>query len=153
MNKKECFKCKLTKELLEFYKHSRMEDGHLNKCKECTKKDVAVTRYKNHDYYLEYDRARSLLAHRKERQKEYQKIYRPNNRQKVRARTMVRNAVTSGELKKLPCLVCGTFLRVESHHEDYNKPLEVVWLCSMHHKHVHFGKIKLQRNDSGYEAA
>lgn len=37
---KICFKCKEEKELNDFYKHPRMNDGHLGKCKSCTKKDV-----------------------------------------------------------------------------------------------------------------
>jgi len=37
---KICFKCLKEKELSCFYKHNKMLDGHLNKCKDCTKKDT-----------------------------------------------------------------------------------------------------------------
>ena len=37
---KVCFKCNVEKELSKFYKHNGMADGHLNKCKLCTKKDT-----------------------------------------------------------------------------------------------------------------
>lgn len=37
---KTCFKCGESKELDHYYKHPQMLDGHLNKCKDCTKRDA-----------------------------------------------------------------------------------------------------------------
>lgn len=37
---KKCFKCNHDKELEEFYAHKQMRDGHLNKCKSCTRIDT-----------------------------------------------------------------------------------------------------------------
>lgn len=37
--RKICFRCNIEKDLSDFYVHKRMADGHLNKCKQCTKDD------------------------------------------------------------------------------------------------------------------
>ena len=42
---KQCFKCKQTKDISEFYLHPKMGDGHLGKCKSCTRSD-SDNRYK-----------------------------------------------------------------------------------------------------------
>lgn len=42
----------------DFYKHPQMGDGHINKCKDCTKKDVRNNYKDNKDYYREYDKYR-----------------------------------------------------------------------------------------------
>lgn len=48
------------------------------------------------------------------------------------ARRLVRDSVRAGKLTKLPCEVCGD-PKSNGHHEDYDKPLVVIWLC----RHCH----------------
>jgi hypothetical protein len=55
--------------------------------------------------------------------------------EKMVARQIVHYAVKSGALVPKPCEVCGNE-KVQAHHEDYSKPLEVVWLCKKHHDAV-----------------
>ena len=47
------------------------------------------------------------------------------NKQKHAAHSAVYRALKRGTLIKVPCH-CGA-IKVESHHEDYSKPLEVIW--------------------------
>lgn len=55
---------------------------------------------------------------------------------KVMARQDTRNAVRDGVLEKQPCAICGS-ASSEAHHEDYDKPLDVIWLCRAHHAQTH----------------
>lgn len=56
----------------------------------------------------------------------------PKERQKRLAREKVQRALRSGKIKREPCLICGNEIS-EAHHEDYTKPLEIIWLCKEHH--------------------
>lgn len=56
--------------------------------------------------------------------------------EKHKANAAVKRAVRSGSLTRLPCEVCGD-KNTHGHHEDYSKPLEVRWLCPLHHRMVH----------------
>jgi hypothetical protein len=55
---------------------------------------------------------------------------------------MVDIAVKNGSLKKQPCEKCGSTGRVNAHHEDYTKPLDVMWLCYTCHRELHEEKIR-----------
>ena len=130
MQSKECFKCQKIKNLLEFYKHSEMGDGHLNKCIECTKIDVKENYYKRFENKRQYEKIR--YQKRKQYASERDKIHRLRNPEKYKARTAVNNAVRDKRIVKKPCEVCGE-VNVQAHHGDYSQPLTVRWLCRKCH--------------------
>lgn len=132
---KNCFKCGELKPMDSFYKHEAMADGHLNKCKECTKKDVRTHRGLNAESVRAYDRARSSLPHRRDKNRELSARFREASPERRKAQVILGNAVRSGKVQKLPCFVCGE--KAEAHHPDYSAPLDVVWLCPAHHKQAH----------------
>lgn len=59
---------------------------------------------------------------------------------KRKVRKFTAELIRRGILVKGNCEVCGTTERVETHHDDYNKPYEVRWLCRKHHLAEHKGK-------------
>jgi translation elongation factor EF-G len=149
MSSKRCFKCLLELPLTAFYKHPMMGDGHLGKCKDCTKKDTIENRLAKIEYYRQYDRARASQPHRVAARAEYAKsdagrrkmaagrrAWEARNPDKKRATTAIQNAVRDGKIKKEPCFVCGAE-KTDAHHASYDLPLHVTWLCEKHHAELH----------------
>lgn len=132
--KKKCFKCGETKPLSGFYKHPKMADGHVNKCKECNKKDVRENRKLNIDYYREYDVSRGSRQ-----SAEYQRNYRNEFPMKYAAHRLVSNSIRDGRMLKPSCCEqCGmSHDYIHGHHDDYALPLVVRWLCPPCHKAWH----------------
>lgn len=56
--------------------------------------------------------------------------------EKTQARLDVMHALRNGKLKRKPCSVCKSKIS-QAHHEDYSKPLQVIWLCRIHHAEKH----------------
>lgn len=133
---KTCFKCLQDKPLSEFYKHNQMHDGHLNKCKECTKSDVGNHRLQNIDRIRAYDVSRARKPHRVASRIRITREYKLKYPERYEAMSALGNAVRSGKIIKQPCFICGNRI-VEGHHPIYSMPLDVVWLCKVHHREIH----------------
>lgn len=141
---KVCFKCGESKDLSCFYRHKQMSDGYLNKCKPCAKNDVLKHRSENIEKIREYDRARGsrlsdeyLSSERyKASMKKGQAAWKLKNAHKIKAMAKVSSAIRNGSVKRLPCVKCGN-IKAQAHHEDYTKPLDVIWFCKKHHMERH----------------
>jgi hypothetical protein len=126
---KVCFKCGTEKPLGDFYKHAQMADGHLNKCKACTKLDMRNDRHTK-PRVREYDRNRAALPHRRKLAASVTRSWRHEHPERVRAHNMAARAdIDSPEC----CEGCGLARTLEKHHPDYSKPLLIVWLCKPCH--------------------
>jgi len=126
-----------------------MTSGTENICKECKKQYTRDLRAANPEHYKKYEKTRWDLPKREALRKAYRK--RPNGRAAIKAKgerfkqqhprkaaawVIFKAAVRAGRLAKLPCAVCGA-RKTDGHHEDYDKPLAVVWLCRKHHHQRH----------------
>lgn len=133
---KICFKCSKTLPLAEFYVHPQMADGHLGKCKECAKVDVQEHRIKNLDRIRAYDRARAKVPERMKKAAEISKRWRQQDSRIMKCHNLVTRSLRKGLIEHQPCSICGR-KDAFAHHEDYNKPLEIIWYCQPHHSARH----------------
>lgn len=109
---KTCSKCGEEKSISEYYRRSNTKCGTQSECKVCHKA-----------HRKDYDRS------------DEQAKQRAKFPEKYKARTAVSNALRDGRLEKQPC-ECGE-VKVEAHHPDYGKPLDVMWMCSKCHGEKH----------------
>lgn len=138
-----CTKCKEVRPDDQFYKND-------SRCKPCmaAKYKAWVTsaagRKKRNLINLKYTRSEkgravSRKAGKKYRAKPEKKILLKKIPIKHNARSQVLYALRTGKIKKEPCVTCGD-INSQGHHEDYTKPLQVIWLCPKHHTAVHARK-------------
>lgn len=110
---KTCFKCNETKPMDEFYRHPQMGDGHLNKCKACTRKDTAA-RFA----------IKSLDPEWLEREAE---------RHRLKAKRMREAGRWPAQNKERRREALKRYRETDAHHDDHSRPLDVRWLCRRHH--------------------
>lgn len=173
--KKHCVKCGFHKPLYDYYRQKSARDGHTAKCKECIKHDVSKYRNENIEKIREHDRNRNMLPHRiasreaykktdngrcalnkakkayidryPERKKETISSYNKRFPEKRAARTTLQSHIVTGKISRpTSCQMCGCLCVPHGHHEDYSKPLDVMWLCVQCHAKRH---IEIKQNSLG----
>lgn len=123
---KVCFKCNTEKPISDFYKHPRMQDGHVNKCKICNKKDVSD------NYFKKIDSIEFVEKERKRGREKYHRL-------KYVERTYYKKSYSS--LTK----DVGKYLKrrgydlenKECHHWNYNLKYDVFIIKRRAHKLIH----------------
>ncbi len=140
MKTKVCFKCNKRKRLSSYYRHRAMGDGHLGKCKTCTKTDVLQHRKDNIVRIRAYDRKRGKYPHRIKDNARRNKERNLRHPIRYAAKTIFNNAIKYGKIiKPKKCSKCGEDGLIHGHHPNYNYPLTVIWVCVVCHSAIHNG--------------
>lgn len=162
---KICYRCRVEKPIDQFYRHPAMASGRLNKCSECCKTEAIKYRKAKLEEHRRYDRERGLTPERRLKvRNNYKKMvadpearariwahsieWRRKNKEKRTAHIRAATAIKQGLLIKESCARCGATQCVHAHHEDYSRPLDVVWLCKLCHGERH-REINEERRNKG----
>lgn len=146
---KTCNRCRELKQPEQFYINPSSSDGRRSHCIICSKQTYYKFYAKNSDRLrakTEAWRQENLgrvAAYRRDwysrNPKHVRKSiddWRARNPLKAAAHFAVMYALKGGHIQRSPCAVCGSE-KVQAHHHDYTKPLEVEWLCAPHHGLAH----------------
>ena len=69
---------------------------------------------------------------------EQSRRYRMKNKAKYTAQFTINNMIQRGEIIRPEiCSMCGQRGLINAHHHDYNKPLDVIWVCWECHNKIH----------------
>ena len=137
---KHCYDCGHEKPLSDFYKNASKPDGLTPACKECHRA------WRKDHYRRNFERVNKKNAQWNEANQEAIRVWR-NKRQNAaysaKSATgifniyhLVKVAIRHGILTPERCRICNS-VDVVAHHEDYKKPLDVLWYCHRHHLRLH----------------
>ncbi|MCE5329374.1 hypothetical protein LLG07_03445 [bacterium] len=135
---KKCFKCGIEKELSEFYVHPQMGDGHLNKCKDCTKKDVKID-YEKNIINPEWHEKEKTRGREKYRRLNYKDIYKIGTDEKRIIMNRYIEKYPEKQIAKNHSAHIKPPEGFEKHHWSYNKEhyKDVLFLTNKDHNTAH----------------
>lgn len=150
---KKCSKCKIVKDEHEFCKNSAAKDGLQCSCKDCYKlyqqieKNKEAGRRRARKSYVKHaerirekERLKRMTPENIEKRRiyyrEHLKTYekRPERKLRKSIRAKVLCQIELGKMiRPTECSKCGSNIKIQQHHKDYSKPLDVIWLCNICH--------------------
>jgi hypothetical protein len=123
--KKICSKCKKQKDISEFPKNKKTKLGIDSWCEIC---------HRNIDKEYQRNKRKLGLVNKTE---EY-RIWRKTHRKECNAEQLTNYYIRIGKIKKEKCKICKK-KNAYAHHDNYDKPLEIRWMCPSCHKKFHLG--------------
>jgi len=138
---KTCPKCGRDLPLSDFCANRANRDGLQSRCRTCHSEEKRAYYLKNRQRIFAQRKVYLASPEGRKAHGRRAKAHRSRNPDKAKARRAVDSAVHSGRLIKKPCEFpgCGD-PKVQAHHDDYSRPLDVVWYCAFHHRVVE-GKV------------
>lgn len=144
---KKCIHCALLLSKKNFSKDKRQNDGYSYYCRSC-KKEIRQPYEEAHrkESILRSYRWRKTEIGKKSLKKTYNKMKRLYP-ERYKARTILNNSVLRGvTIRPNSCSKCHKYnKRIVAHHEDYSRPLDVIWCCDSCHKFLDMRKILVCR--------
>lgn len=123
---KRCCECRQWKSREAFNRDRSAPDGLQDKCRPCHREAVRESRRRNPESHASYQRR-----------------WRQRNRRVTAAHAAIKIAIRRGDLTRPEtCEGCGLPGDVHAHHDDYDRPLEVEWLCPPCHRERHGQEVR-----------
>ena len=146
---KACWDCGEEKPVLEFHRRTGRGDGYNDQCKQCrSRAQKSWTPEQRMRAYAVTARVRGK-PEVKEAVRVYMKEYqrKPEVRAKYKARNAVATAIRNGSMvRPMECSSCGATEKLQAHHSDYSRPLDVTWVCRSCHSKHHSNRLVLSPN-------
>lgn len=120
--------------IMESYysRHKEERTAYQKDYRKRNKKKIAETkqRYRQTEKGKSVSREGNKKYYKSEKGKQQRKNYIKRNLNKYRARSRIEMRVHRGTLQRPNiCSLCKKECRPEAHHKDYNKPLDIIWVC------------------------
>jgi hypothetical protein len=136
MTSKHCIKCELEKPFYCFNKNKSKKTGYQDWCRVCTKAYHQTQHSKDvrKSYTDNYQSGTKWKNSKKKASAKWDFL----NREKKYAHGRISSGLRNKSIKKpIICEGCKENHKLNGHHEDYSKPLDVVWLCDDCHRFIH----------------